>query len=510
MKQTKKKAGAGDAGAGGRKGAGAGARGGGSTLSLLVILVVPITCAILAALVLNNNKAADSQQHATTSISDDDLLSFSLFPGAPLADKPGRVAVGLNSCVDLIVPALEVFKSLSLLGDGIEAKDHDQISSLKELQETFRFFFQQGGAGERFVASASVMDRIVGSAKLLESGRLFVGGNAALMGLTIKSMDDSVEVLMGGGVGPKLQDLLKQKMSFPSGSLLSADDYHVILEYPKGATWANVTAPRANRFIISHDQTNSQMRTLEEFSSSMNDFGPDAVVLSGVHMLEGEAESFRSSRLDDFVDMLKAIPKHTPIHFELASMASVDFVGEIVKKVFPYVDSIGLNEQELQLVARAANGPYKDLVTNGHADTGLVGETIYWLLKTFAGQDNESRLSRVHFHSLTFHIIAHTANSWTNTKKATVAGSWACTRRACGGSNKTVTVQEVSRMLPSSFSISSSTQMELKSSTPAVGWTRANIDFFLAPVYVCHNPGSTVGLGDTISATGLFYSKFVG
>ena len=67
----------------------------------------------------------------------------------------------------------------------------------------------------------------------------------------------------------------------------------------------------------------------------MNDFGPDAVVLSGVHMLEGEADEFRSSRLNDFVDMLKAIPKHTPIHFELASMASVDFVGEIVKKVEP-------------------------------------------------------------------------------------------------------------------------------------------------------------------------------
>jgi len=88
-----------------------------------------------------------------------------------------------------------------------------------------------------------------------------------------------------------------------------------------------------------------------------------------------------------------------------------------------------------------------------------------------------------------------------------VAGSWACTTRAC--QNDTPSLDEVSLQLQQPFSISTkSPDLLLDVTTKSVlDWSKAGVDFFLAPVYVCRSPLSTVGLGDTISASGLFYSS---
>mmetsp|Transcript_22025 Transcript_22025/g.30846 ORF Transcript_22025/g.30846 Transcript_22025/m.30846 type:complete len:204 (+) Transcript_22025:233-844(+) len=201
------------------------------------------------------------------------------------------------------------------------------------------------------------------------------------MGLTIKNkvkslpQGEEVSVLMGGGYGPELKNMLSSHMILPEQAELEVDDYHVILEYPSGAKWGGVTAPRANRFIISHDITNAQMKTLELFQPALESFRPEAVVLSGLHMLEGENPAFRSKRLNDFVEMLKKIPKHIPIHLELASMALEPYVKEIAEKVFQYVDSMGLNEQELELVANSVNGSlgYYGNEYFGGGRMGLVG-----------------------------------------------------------------------------------------------------------------------------------------
>ncbi|GAB5367371.1 hypothetical protein AAMO2058_001224500 [Amorphochlora amoebiformis] len=450
--------------------------------------------------------------------------SFSTYAGAPPGDGPRRFAVGLNACLDLIVPAIEVFDVVGADGSDIVARDHETIGTLEELQEVFKYFFQKGGAGERTVRDADVFRSIVSAARGVEEQKIFVGGNAALMGLTIKDKElylskdrkgkskQTVDVLMGGGVGPKLKTMLESRMTFSKDAILNEDDYHVILEYPMGATWGGVTSPRANRFIISHDLTNAKMRTLEAFEDSAAQFKPDVIVLSGLHMMEGEDPAFRSSRIEDFVKMLNTFPTTTPIHLELASMANEKYVSEIVQKVFPYVDSIGLNEQELELISRASNGPHHTMVDDDSiADTAKVGETLNWVLKTFAGPENNSRLSRIHFHSLTFHVIAHLEHIWSNSKKAVVAGSWACSTRACA--NETLAYDDVTLRLPQKFGISSqypNLELDLLEAhqQSAVGWTRGDINFFLSPVYVCNTPRKTVGLGDTISANGLFYSKF--
>ena len=42
-------------------------------------------------------------------------------------------------------------------------------------------------------------------------------------------------------------------------------------------------------------------------------------------------------------------------------MSECEVMREIVTKIFPLVDSIGLNEQELVFISRCLNGPHSDI-----------------------------------------------------------------------------------------------------------------------------------------------------
>lgn len=64
-----------------------------------------------------------------------------------------------------------------------------------------------------------------------------------------------------------------------------------------GEEWDQLKAPHANRFIFSHDLSNGAMNMLEVFVSSLEEFQPDLVVLSGLHMMEGHSKEFQRKRL---------------------------------------------------------------------------------------------------------------------------------------------------------------------------------------------------------------------
>ena len=88
-------------------------------------------------------------------------------------------------------------------------------------------------------------------------------------------------------------------------------------------------------------------------------FKPELVVLSGLHLLESENGEFRELRLNDLARFVKLIDRSVPIHLELASMADKDFLQSLVTTLFPLVDSVGLNEQELSFLTVALDGPHR-------------------------------------------------------------------------------------------------------------------------------------------------------
>ena len=202
--------------------------------------------------------------------------------------------------------------------------------------------------------------------------------------------------------------MLDDRIIIPNELLQEDDEYHLILEYPRGEVWGEMTSSCANRFIISHDKANGEMLAMDKFfgdlsifkyiflifwvrcrvfflsnckifmfsfvlipniyvklfeiiiicsSGSLESYKPDLVVISGLHLLEGQTAELQKNKLEDLRHHLRSISEDTPIHLELASMTSSTLMKDIAFMIFPMVDSVGLNEQELAFLSSSLDGP---------------------------------------------------------------------------------------------------------------------------------------------------------
>ncbi|XP_075621092.1 ADP-dependent glucokinase isoform X4 [Balearica regulorum gibbericeps] len=238
-----------------------------------------------------------------------------------------RVAVGVNACVDVVLSGVKLLEALGLEpGDG---KNHAVLNSRQDLKEAFAHFMEKGAAAERFFSDAESFHHIAQTASEYPGAQLYVGGNAALIGQKLATNPD-LKILLCGPVGPKLHELLDDNVVVPPESMQERDEFHLILEYQAGEEWGQVRAPNANRFIFSHDLSNGALNMLEVFVSSLDEFQPDLVVLSGLHMMEGQSKEMRQRRLMEAVASISDIPTDIPIHLELASMTDQDFMSNIV------------------------------------------------------------------------------------------------------------------------------------------------------------------------------------
>lgn len=62
-------------------------------------------------------------------------------------------------------------------------------------------------------------------------------------------------------------------------------------------------------------------------------FNPDVVVFSGLHLLDGQEPEFQAQRISNLLDQLDQLPKHIPVHLELASMADKNLVTQLFSQV---------------------------------------------------------------------------------------------------------------------------------------------------------------------------------
>ncbi|XP_060611226.2 ADP-dependent glucokinase isoform X1 [Anolis sagrei] len=424
------------------------------------------------------------------------------------AKQWNRVAVGVNACVDVVLSGVKLLQALGL--DPGKGQDHSVLHSRTDLKEAFIYFMEKGAAAERFFSDPDSFHQIAQTASEDPGAQFYVGGNAALIGQKLANNPD-LKVLLCGPIGPKLHELLDENVIVPPESMQEIDEFHLILEYQAGEEWGSVRAPSANRFIFSHDLSNGAMNMLEVFVSSLEEFHPDLVVLSGLHMMEGQTKEIRQKRLLEAVASISDIPSDVPVHLELASMTDPDLMTEIIhQQVFPLVDSIGLNEQELLFLTQAASGPHASLTSwNGIPDVGVVSDILFWILKEHGRTTRKaSDLTRIHFHTLAYHVLATVDGYWVNQVAAVAAGARAAGVQACA--TETIDTSRVFLKAPLEFETSKTeeaSRVSLNPSEPVSEWHRDGVTFHYTPVLVCKDPLRTVGLGDAISAEGLLYSE---
>eukprot|EP00117_Sycon_ciliatum_P015964 scpid66803/ scgid15597/ ADP-dependent glucokinase len=418
-----------------------------------------------------------------------------------------KVAVGLNANLDLIVYGTQLLKKLNVApGPG---KDHAVLDSLAELQDAFALSHSSCSAAERIMTSPTLYKQIVDSAASLEEKKYFVGGNAALMSQAMVESSPGSQVMLVGAVGETLRSLLNSTVSVPESCLQKDDEVHLILEYSRGEKWGDNVASCANRFIFSHDVANGELQPADNFASALSSFSPQLVVVAGLHLMDNTEESFWLPRVKKVLSAISTLPASTPVHLELASIGNLDFLARLGSACFSSVQSIGLNEQELMAISKANKGPFhNEELVSGPPEAAVVADVLHWMLKHYSG-----KLSRVHFHSLTFHVVAEVAGRWNNSFSAVGAAARVAGRRAC--QVQEIDPEKVQLKFPKAF-VRSILDPKLRRepivvdpNSPVSTWQRDGINFYLSPVLVCRRPLKTVGLGDAISATGLLYSHYI-
>lgn len=135
---------------------------------------------------------------------------------------------------------------------------------------------------------------------------------------------------------------------------------------------------------------------------------------------------------------------------------------------------------------------------------------MLWLLENY-GRSSKSptaRLTRIHFHSLTYHIVAVVESEWSNVAKAVAAGTQIAGLQACDVPQLNETLVELK--IPLRFKLhSDDMERDFDAKNPVYSWRKNGYLFVFSPVLVCKNPVKTVGLGDAISATGLMFSQYL-
>lgn len=431
-----------------------------------------------------------------------------------------RFVVGVNSAVDLIVSGTELMDALGLTPTS--PAPHEVITSREELAEVFLHSFSSGTAFERSFVDGSVYRQIVRVAMGLKKKELFTGGNAALIGqhLVETAGGRPRKVRLVSAVGPQLKKLLHKDIEVPGDSEAEEDEVHLILEYKLGEKWGSYTAPRANRFIFSNDRTNAMLLPLEGYPAAMQDFGADGIVFSGVHMMEGEQPDYRTARLEAAKEFFLSIPPETPSHLELASLSDSSFITGICDLLVTNVNSLGLNEQELKLIALATDSPHKEELNGSfeRPSVDIIADLLYHVLSHFGAS---GRLSRVHFHTLSFHIIGTKKGVWDSPRAATAWGSLSTSQRACKATthyhehgslegHATLRFEEKFRLHRGTEDSELGAERTFNPDQAVISWERGDMEFALVPVLVCTPPEKTVGLGDAISAAGLELHTFLG
>ncbi|XP_017090168.2 ADP-dependent glucokinase [Drosophila bipectinata] len=437
-----------------------------------------------------------------------------------------RVAIGYGACTDLQINATEFLDRFygRRIPVAASAGSREILHNEDELLQSFAYYFQNGAAAERVMANGTLFKQLLGYAKVMDKETLqwYMGGNAPLM--AVRFFMEGADVLLGAHMSRKLRPLLPKEIRL-AGDEIPDDDIHLILEYQAGDTWGSYVAPRANRYILHNDRNNPHLRAVEQLTLALKEYHPQLLVVSGLQMMDmfsfnpGE----REERLLQVQRQLTSQPNDTLNHFEMASYVELRLLQQLRQFVLPYVDSLGMNEQELANLQQVLSHGRTTLATDWNPRIAhtldLMRQVFISLLEEHEerrSRDPESRrISRIHVHTLAYQAILTTAGSkWKNTRAAAAKAALTAHRYVC--KSQFINPEAVQQVLDDSFATSAQAdapRMRIGAASPVPCWReyiefgkqrqRLEVEICVAPVLVCREARKTAGAGDNISASGL-------
>jgi len=152
----------------------------------------------------------------------------------------------------------------------------------------------------------------------------------------------------------------------PLMAVRSSDEplIHWIFEFDKGTEVKindeRIETPAANRFIATWDEYNARLELDPAFEEGSLRIikNADKAMISGYHLLRKKypGGSTFNECIEKTVKLLsrwKKVNPHLKIHFEQAFLSDLEIIKATCDEVFPYVDALGLNEDEVALILDA-------------------------------------------------------------------------------------------------------------------------------------------------------------
>lgn len=416
-------------------------------------------------------------------------------------------AIAFEATLDIFVESLDLLKAL-----GIEppqrAQPHEVIDSELALAETFAYFFEHSVASSRYVSNKELFRKLVQKANHLQHTKMIVGGTAtcfakrlALNGwktyLTVPMTESTRQFV------PSTIDVI--------GEVPEEDDIHLILEFPGFEHWGEkFVSQRSNRMVLHSDVNNPYLKSLDTLRNISKTKDPALVVVGGLHMMDSfpYKDGERAHHLGDLANLFKQLPSKSMVHFEMGVFHEHALFVDLLEYVFPYSDSLGMNEQDLpNLLSMLKFNNITKVATQKPRVAVILDQMrqVYKLLRSKPIADGKRRVTRLHLHTLAFQVMMTTRDTaWTNSLVATAKASLTATRHVCGSNFIHTNKSRV--IMDDSFSISSlpgSDRKPFNAEQPVTCWNEEDYEFCVTPVLVCTEIVHTAGGGDNISAGGL-------
>ncbi|XP_030372065.1 ADP-dependent glucokinase [Scaptodrosophila lebanonensis] len=437
-----------------------------------------------------------------------------------------RVAIGYGACTDLQINATDFLGTYFRERVPQVRPDYafEHVNNEDELLQSFAYYFQNGAAAERIMPNTTLFKQLLDYAKVMNKEHIhwYMGGNAPLM--AVRFFMEGADVLLGAHMSKKLRPLLPKEIRL-AGDEIPDDDIHLILEYKAGDGWGPYVAPRANRYILHNDRNNPHLSSVEQLTDALKVYQPQLLVISGLQMMDmfKFMPGVREARLRQVRAQLIQQTRNTLHHFEMASYVELKLLEQLREYVLPYVDSLGMNEQELANLQQVLEHGRTMLATDWNpriANTlDQIRQVFISLVEDFYRNrkaDPQRRLvSRIHVHTLAYQVILRVMDSkWKNTRAAAAKAALTAHRYVC--KSQFINPESVLKILDDSFATSAqkhAPRMRMGAANAVPCWKeyiqygedlqRIEVEICVAPVLVCRVAKKTAGAGDNISASGL-------
>ena len=365
----------------------------------------------------------------------------------------------------------------------------------------------------------------------------FLAGSLMRMGGNMGIMSNVLSELGASKVVPNVASLTRLQAQFFSnkaifhpydGKLYSSKDIsevlkertdrpeliHFVFDFKKGdvvtVSGKRISVPRENRFIATYDPLNFQLYMNSDFKHYSLDHASemDGAIISGYHMLQEDSDNDDAELLSGYMQKLdksmkqlqcwKQIRNDLHIHVEFGHFSSGDIASYAFSIISPIVDRIGMNEDELAMLAGLNGLDPKPILA---MDPVAIADAAILLC-------NDYRLCRMLVHTREFvvsvscttkedpEIIIEAMNFG-----AACAAAFACSGKLADRETLLEIASEIPESVPGKKASSKlSEHIENKWQCSTVCGIHNAYQVAIVPTRICDEPVSTVGLGDTISA----------